>query len=319
MDNEKKNSFYGITDIGQAEELLNLFRRDHPNDIVGAENMLQELLEVLLAPETKLTGTATDFHNFSVSITRITNDNRNALAIVKEGLKIHACDTDLLADALRYGYNCGEKEECETLYKRLQSIDKSSWTWRAFSFSIDYLIGIYSSDRVHSFSVEDILKLAQEYKENQPDEEDAWLSEQEIYAKTNQPEKGIKVLEEAMEKFSSCPRCWLRYADIMMDKGEYEKAEPVIKKMRRDPKTSEAINSSYMFYLDGLCKMRRLINSDEYDEGEVDPKEVLRVYKAFQLSLASPGLRENTKRNIEEQINRLSTETDIEYPQEWRV
>lgn len=47
-----------------------------------------------------------------------------------------------------------------------------------------------------------------------PYEEDAWLCEYEIYDGTNQREKGIKVLEEAISKFSLCPRCWLRYADI---------------------------------------------------------------------------------------------------------
>ena len=147
-----------------------------------------------------------------------------------------------------------------------------------------------------------------------PYEEDAWLCEYEIYDGTNQREKGIKVLEEAISKFSLCPRCWLRYADIQMDSGEYELAEPIIRKMCRNPKSSESINPSYMHFLDGQCKMTKLLHSDAYENGEIDEKAVWEIYRAFHRSLTSSGLRESRRSKIDEYIVQLADESGIKFP-----
>ncbi len=313
------NPFLGMKDVGQAEEILNQYRRDHQNDLSGAEKAIRMLLDALFSSDEPLTGDANDFHNFSVSIAKIMNDNGLATKIVIEGLKIHRINTDLLADAIKYGYNCGMKKECAQWYEILCSIDKAKWTWRAFSFSIDYLLDEFQSSGSNAYTIQDIFNLAEEYKKALPDEEDAWLSEQKIYRQTNQEEKGVQVLEDAIAKFNFCPKCWLRYADIMMDQGHYEKAEPIIQKMRRNPKTTESINTSYLYFIDGQCKMWRLINTDEYEEGEVEDRAVMKVYIAFRLSLHSPGLRESTKQQIEEYIDRLTMETGINFPDGWRV
>lgn len=312
----ENNVFAGITDVGQAEDLLNRYQRDTPNDFDGTEKMLNDLLAALLVPDVQLTGSADNFHNFAVSISKISSDNRDALAIVCEGLKIHPTNTDLLADAIRYGYNCGEKEKCAYWFKTLQNIDKSKWTWRAFSFSIDYLLGEYTSSE-SGVTQEYILQLAKCYQEYKPDEEDAWVSEYEIYENSNMHQKGIAVLEQALEMFRTCPKCWLRYADIMMDYGEYEKAEPIIKKLRKYPKSGESINISYLFSLDGQCKMGKLMDMEGYEDGQIDKYEVLKIYKTFQLALSSPGLRDSTKQQINEYITRLEMETEVQYPPDW--
>ena len=150
-----------------------------------------------------------------------------------------------------------------------------------------------------------------------PDEEDAWFCEYEVYDAMNQIDKSIEALKKAIDKFRFCPKCCLRYAEIMMDRGDYEVAEPIIKKLRRNPKTGESINLSFMFYLDGMCKMSKLMDSDEYEEGNVDVNDVMKIYKAFQLALTSPGIREGTKQRISENIERLSKETEIAYPESW--
>ena len=204
MDNQRENQFNGITDVGQADDLLSQFMRDYPAETSGAADMLADILEALRNNEEEnLTGTATDFHNFSVRITKITNNNRDAFYIVKEGLKIHESNTDLLADALRYGSNCGEKEECNKYYEQLMALDRTHWTWRGFSFLIDYMLEKYASGEGENIAIEDILKICEDYKKIKPDEEDAWLSEQEIYETINQSEQGLKVLKEAIENFKS--------------------------------------------------------------------------------------------------------------------
>lgn len=317
MENEHNNIFIGIADVGQAETILNQYRRDYPHDASGTESLLNDLLDALDAAD-QLIGDANDFHNFAVSISKVINDNQKATDIVQAGLKIHPMNADLLADAIKYGYSCGEKEKCKEWYHTLNTIDKSRWTWRAFSFCIDYLLAEWTSSNQNDYTIEDILKVAKDYQNMIPDEEDAWLCEFEIYDGTNQREKGIKILEEAIAKFRFCPRCWLRYADIMMDRGEYEIAEPIIRKMLKNPKTSEKINASYMHFLDSQCKLEKLYASDAYEDGEVDEKAVWIVYRAFRKALSASGLRENIKAQINEYIVELSDETGIEFPDEWR-
>lgn len=315
MDNQRENQFNGITDVGQADDLLSQFMRDYPAETSGAADMLADILEALRNNEEEnLTGTATDFHNFSVRITKITNNNRDAFYIVKEGLKIHEANTDLLADALRYGSNCGEKEECNKYYEQLMALDRTHWTWRGFSFLIDYMLEKYASGEGENIAIEDILKICEDYKKIKPDEEDAWLSEQEIYETINQPEQGIKVLKEAIEKFEFCPKCWLRYADIMMDKGKYEEAEPIIRKLKSYPKSGEDVNIGYMYYLDGICQMTKFKHTEEYENGEIDETEVRKIYRSFRLALASSDIAENTKNKITEYIKLFAMETDVEYP-----
>ena len=276
-----ENAFIGLRDVGQAEDILNRFRRENSDDVDAIEKMLNDLLDALLSCQEPLTGGADDFHNFTVSISKISCDNRGALQIAEEGLKLHSDNTDLLADAILYGRNCGEREDCATWYKKLLGIDQSAWTWRAFSFSIDYLLDEYASKRT---TAEEILTLVSDYQKYKPDEEDAWLSEYDFYNSTNNRAKGMEALEAADKKFKFCPKCWLRLADIKMDDGLYDEAEPFIKKLKRNPKSGESVNMSYVFLLDGLCRMTKMMNTDEYEDGEYDVKEIYRIYKSFYIS-----------------------------------
>ena len=325
MDSEKVNSFMGITDVGQAEVILSQFRKDFPQDAEGAEKLLDDLLEALAVAD-PLVGEANDFHNFSVSISRLINDNQKTIAIVEKGLEIYPNNTDLLADAIKYGYSCGKRAECKGWYQTLLTIDKARWTWRAFSFSIDYLLDEWTSNKNADYTIESIIELAHSYQANIPDNEDAWDCEYQIYAGTNQKDRGLEVLENAIKKFRFCPRCWLRYADIMMDNGDFEKAEPIIKKILRNPKSRENINISYVHFLDGQCKLYKLntsegmppIHAEDSPERRAYEDLVWSIYQSFRKALAASGIRENVKAQINEYIEELYGDSGIEFPDEWR-
>lgn len=313
MTNQENNPFIGITDVGQAEHILNKFRMENPNEQDALLKMLSDLLDALLASGAELCGEADDFHNFAVTISKVTNDNKNAYAIIREGLKIHNIHTDLLADALLYGYNAGAKEECRQWYDVLLTVDKSRWTWRAFSFTITYLLNLYASAENNICSIDEILNLAMQYQQYRPDTEDAWISLYRIYDAINQRKNGIAVLEDAINQFRFCPKSWLRYADAMIDYGEYEKATPVIQKMLRNPNTSEYINASYMYFMDGQCKMAELMAQEDYSSGNIDANAVESVYRSFRLARKAKGLRESTNQRIEEYVDRLVIDTGIEF------
>ena len=151
-----------------------------------------------------------------------------------------------------------------------------------------------------------------------PYEEDAWYSEYEIYAGVNQREKSLEILEEAIKKFKFCPKCWLRYADMMIDESEFEKAEPILKNMRKNPRTREHINISYMYFLEAQCKMAAFRSTEEYENGKIEEKAVWSIYQSFRQSLVSKGLKESLRSRIDEYISEIYAESNIPFPQEWR-
>lgn len=314
MEDNQIKAFEGLKDVGQAEAIISRVRVEFPDDDDKVAETLDDLLAAL--DESKpLIGDADDFHNFAVSISKTLNDNAKACFIVQQGLEIHPYNSDLLADALRYGYSSGEKEKCVGWYNTLQSIDKSRWTWRAFSFSIDYLLNQWISSNENDYSIDDILNLVKQYQETIPYKEDAWLCEFDVYEGTNQREKGVAVLKEAIQRFEYCPRCCLRYADILIDNGNFEKAEPIIEKMRKNPKTSEAINISYMYFLDAQCKYARLNKTDDEEEQN---RLIWSIYRLFRKAISSHGLRAANSSQIDEYIEELEIDYDIFYPAEWR-
>lgn len=319
---EQDNFFSGLTDVGKAMSVLNQFMRDNSSESQATEDLIDDLLKALFEDEQQLFGDADDFHNFAVTVAKIKNDNEVATRIIKKGLDVHETNTDLLADVIKYGYNCGEKELCFQSYLKLQSIPKERWTWRAFMFTIEYLMDIVDEKSAvldsENISKEGILAIAKEYQKMLPSDEGAWLSECRIYERFNQKKEGMDVLKAAIDKFDFCPKCWMHYADIMLEEGNYEEAEKILKKMRRNPKTVEDVNTSYMYFLDGQCKMKKLVDSDDYDDGIIDEKEVMRVYRTFRLSLNSEGARVGIRTQIYEYIKRLELETDVKYPEEWK-
>lgn len=308
-----------LNSVGRAEELINEAINDSGiTDLMRVE-YLYNLVDGLLSEENKgaINGSADDFHNFSVTIIRLANDYETALEIVQNGLGIHATNTDLLADAIRYGYNCGKYVNCEEWYRILEKISKKLWTWRAFSFSIDYLLDKLSSltDSTEAnvdTEINYIIELTKEYQKYMPNEEDGRISEYEIYNETNQKEKAMNVLKTANGELKYCPRCWLRYADILMEKGNYEEAEPIIRKLRTKPITASEVNFSYVYYLDGLCKLSRMLDEDDYQE-----ENIKKIYKVFKNALNHPSLNQRIKNKVIDEIKILELESEIKCPFEY--
>lgn len=308
----RENPFVGINDVGEAEKIFNQFRLNEPDNDEGQRQMLNDLFEALMMPGIQIVGEETDFHNFAVTLAQLNNDNRKAYQIVSNGLTIHPTNTDLLADALMYGYNSGERDACVMHFNTLKGIEKKFWTWRAYSFSLNYMLDTIST-KGSDIKESDIAELIEEFKTAFSDQEEPWISEFRVKDKLNNRREAIAVLTEADELLSFCPKCWLRYADILTDQGKFEEAAPIIKKLLRNPNSSEKVNTSYIHFLDGQCRYALWLASDDYDAGIIDEKTIRRIYRSFKLACNSAGLRESTHQRIQEYKARLELESGIEY------
>ena len=308
-----------IRSIEQAERIVTSI-----TNLREQETILYQCVDSILNEEnTEIAGSADSFHNFSITCVKISEDYLTAFEIVELGLKLHPSNTDLLGDAIKYGYKCGKREHCEKYIRSLNSIDKTVWTWRAFSFSIDYILEYYASDDGISnmeHSESELLALVKQYQERYPNIEDSYFSEFEIYNRLGKKEKAISVLKKAMDTVAVCPKCWLRYADEMVDSGNFSEAVKPIIKLCKAANAADSVNISYVYYLKGICQMELLSGISDVNEDDIfadiqyDIKKVEQIYMSFYISLKSEDLYGSLRKKCWARIKELSAKTNTNYP-----
>ena len=312
---------FDVRSAERAEELVAAFTGNDEERERLFYKCANSLLRERSKDEPKVTGSADGFHNFAVTAVKTTRDYLTAYEIVCKGLELHPTNTDLLADAVKYGYNCAELKACWVYYEKLKAIEKKQWTWRAFSFSIDFLCEVYSSDAETGKDYEkDIRSLADEYRKYLPDEEDSMFSLYEVKAKYDNADEAFKLLEEALASKRTYPKCMLKYADLMVDNNEYDKAMKAVKKILKDPQSKDNVNISYVYYLKALCQWALLSapddENDPFSEVEYEERKVLMVYDSIRLALSSSGVAERKRsdlRNLYTEIKNVAHKIPAPY------
>lgn len=307
MPNENTN--FSLNNVAKAYALFEQAVLDKDSNPNAPEDMINKIIPALMEAPRPLVGDADDYHNFSVAVLKEFDDYRVALDIVEMGLEAYPKNADLLGDAIKYAVNCGQRDRATKYYDELIWIDKSVWTWRSFSFSIDYLLNSHLTGVPKA--LDNALALVNEYKTYHPKREDPWKCEEDIYTKTNQIDQSIQVLQDAISKFALCPKCWLRYADLMMDQGNYNEAAIYLKKLATNPISAESVNMAYVFYLDGLCRMTLWQQTDEYQAEAFDEKTVKAIYRCFRKALNHSDCRNNLRDKIMNLARSIYQETQI--------
>lgn len=290
--------------VGEAERIARELL-DEDND-----EELYDLAYRLLDQE-KVYGSENDFHNFSLNYSR--KDAYDvACDILEKGLEQFPRSVDLLSDYLQVGVSCNRKKECEKYYNQLFEIPKIRWTWRGFSFSIDYMLYLANDlDEENLISMKKkMLLLADEYHTLFPAEEDSYICKADIYSFFNDSNAVEEILMEAINSVVVCPRCTLKLADILFDKGDYDKSLEVLSKcLYQSIQTQDSVNHAYLYYLSGLCKIVRLLKKNAFQ----DKDSVLDIYHDFSIAQKS-GLQHTAYlRVMRRQIDILETRSGIEY------
>lgn len=302
-----------ICSLERAETLVTSFSGDSSEQ----EQILYKCVDSIFEKkESEISGSADAFHNFAVSCIKIADDYLTAYDVIKLGLKLHPTNTDLLADAIKYGYNCTDIKKCEEYLRYLRTIDQRVWTWRAFSFTIDYLLDCYTSDNAEQNCISDVKELAEQYRKRYPHDEDSLYSKYEIHNRLGELTEAMDVLIEALESSDFCPKCWLKYADILVEEGKYTEATKPIIKLCRAPLTSDSVNWSYVNYLKGVCQMALLTSEGEslFDEQQYEEDKVNQIYMSFYKALISTDTYGNLLKRIKKRIKALQADTGIPLP-----
>lgn len=292
-----------VITIGETERRLKEYWYEENDEAI------YELIEEVLSQE-KVVGSIDDFHNLAVDFSR-RDDYETACNILDKGLKLFPRAVDLLADYLQNGINCDRRKLCEEYFDILMKIPMIRWTWRGFSFGIEYMKSLADTIETEGELIEwkqKMLNLADNYYRYFPDNEDTFLVKADIYRYFNDREKECQILQEALKKIQICPKCSLRLADIFFEKGEYKQALEYIEKCKYGAvQTQEKINQGYMYYLSGLCKAAEVYQFSLYN----DIEKIRDIYSDFDIAEKLKMSFSTYKKVMERQIYILESKSGI--------
>lgn len=277
------------------------------------DNHLDELEQLFVQPDLKWTGASTEFHNLAVAFSKA-DRNRSACNVLLKGLVLYPASVDLLADFLKYGTIDGRWDDCDNYYAILKSLGKDSWNWRAYSFSLDYMLEkrektIDSTER--KALQNDAIRLAKSFVEKCPTDL-AYFDLSNVYRILNRINKEKATLEEAILKVKVPARCSLRLADIAINNGDYSLALERLKICKQALKPQPDINPSYVYVLNVLCKSSLIISKMIDNNGVLEncEEEVLAIYKDYNSAMAI-GLDGVMKDTLQKVVAVIENQTGI--------
>ena len=267
--------------------------------------------------QSQQSGDADDFHNFAVALAK-KNEMALACQVLENGLKLFPKNVDLLADYLQYGIDCEKLDECKKYYKSLLKIPRRRWTWRGFAFLIDYLkflVENSDSEKEIDTKEKEMLEVVSEFKKYYPYSEETYRVEASVYKCLNMQDEELAVLQKALESVEVAPKCALRCADILFERGRYEEATEKIKRGISDAtQAQKAVSEGYIYYLSALCKIATAQKSGNI--GNLSRDNVVEIYSDFDIALKD--LRDSSYVEvIKTKTNTLVNKTGVEVPPEY--
>lgn len=278
---------------------------------------LRNLVKRFVQKDLKVFGTADHYHNIAVTYAQ-KEMNDCACDILQVGIDDIPYAVDLIADYIHYGMLGGQRDKCEEMFLRLKSITRRRWNWRAYSFSIDYLIDKckYINNESEQEEIKrETLELAKQFiateKTNREYLDQAYFDKAAVYAEFGDKKNEYKALEEGFNEMTSSSKCALRLADIAFSKGDYEDAIKKLKHCCNRIKPQPDIKGNYAYLLLALSKTTKLFEEENISQDKEE--QVKSIYRDFYSALSS-GLSGVYRETANTAIKIISSQTEIEYP-----
>lgn len=253
------------------------------------EDHVGELEKLFLRPEIQWAGSSNEYHNLGVELS---NMGRNHLAciVLEKGLDEYPACVDLLGDYLKYGVDDVRWEQCENCYQVLKSLNRNDWNWRAYSFSIDYLLE--KRKKTTSLSERkalrnEVLRLAKAFVEKE-ESDLAYFDLAHAYKEFNNKCEERATLEAAIAKNAFFPRCSLRLADIDISAGNYQAALKWLKVCEIAFKPQLDVNLAYVYLLKILSKSSLLLSKilENRESGLTYQEDAYSIYRDYNSATA---------------------------------
>ncbi len=238
--------------------------------------------------EIEFEGASDEFHNFAAELARNGFYGR-ACTVLESGINTYCMDTVLLADFLNNGIKCNRLDTCNKYFELLNKIDDKKKDWRAFDFSIDYLIFLIkqSDDNEEMRRLkETALDMVSRFKCSVPNEELAYLAEYQVYESTFEKSIGLKKLEQFLNdenrEAKVAPKCHLKYIEEMLNMGEYSQVILYANDGAAEAaQEQEGVDTGYFFYALALAKDALWLKADKgkINTDRDEANEILKYYQ----------------------------------------
>lgn len=322
----QEEGFINLKDASSVfKKLVNTNKKDDFEEYGYANSTrkkLRDLAQMISNEGWKVLGEDTDYHNLAVDYVRL-NLYDCALWILERGLK-EAPSSDLLADKILYASESGQRELCEEAYTSLIHLDKESWGWRAYSFTIKYYLKKVKSMR--KGKSRDNLKaktyaLAEEFisyaQLNPEDAVDRAYFEMASLVKELGPngdrENNVTqefILKDGCNAIAPAPQCALTLADIMFERGSYDEAISYLSQCKlaiNSPQPS--VNPAYVYLLYAMARTSKLIKETKDGDFSGKKSEIESIYRDFHTAKDSFNINATYKDAAERTIKMLEIQT----------
>lgn len=320
-DNEKTITIAKIADV--VEDIFDKDKNSYDEDdkIMYYEQAV-DLANLFVISDFSLIGSDKEYHNLSVDYAK-EGYYDSACKILNKGIEMNPYSVDLLADFLNYGMNYNKfQTQCDYYYRRLINISYNEWTWRAYSFAIDYLLNKRKQNIDNSKGLKEIaLDLADKFISYTTEEykDQAYVDKSSVYNAYGDRNAEVLTLNEGINQTKRSSKCRLRLADIEFQRGNYEKAVSLLESCWRELSVQPKINKSYTFLLLALGKASMFLENANNNLRSLDNdaiSELKNIYKDFNsvLTLESEDIYKSTAKSIiktfEIQTGVINTEKD---------
>lgn len=286
----------------------------------SVEKRLEDLAILLQDHNISIRGNENDYHNLAVDCAKHENFDL-ACTIIERGLQKTPYSVDLLADMIRYRLDNGEYEKCEAPYQELKSLNISCWNWRAFSFSIDYLMAKPKIEKVSSTLTAEIMRCADRFTQKWGDNPkyadqayfDRAMVEKECGSKKISEE--IELLKKPMNIGYNAPKCALRLADIYFESQKYKQTLEMLQVCAQNVFSPQPdINGGYTFLLTALTKATMFFDNQQKDKKkEYDVNEINEIYKDFRTALKGLDRQSVYAKTAHNAIHVIETQSGVKY------
>lgn len=251
-ENTKKENYPVIHSVAEAEKLLSEW---DPTD-ERTESLPTFILNSISTEEQSkhIFGDSSDYHNLASEFAR-KGLYKHAETIAISGASKYYYNVDLLADIIKYGAQSQDWDASRKAYERLCKIDKKRWTWRCFTFSIDYFLDYLETvqECISDTDIQEVNQLIESYKVLK--DERAWVADADLLLSAGKRDDAINTLKTAISTVAVAPQCCLKLSDLLLEDGFYSE---VIKYaaigLRATAQEQPSASNAYLLYISALAK-----------------------------------------------------------------
>lgn len=246
-----------------AKSSFDEFEDERSTEQVSRIDAYKLAREVIVNPSN---GTPDHYHNYAVTFARA-SDFDIACDILLCGMKRYHKNVDLLADYLEYAIKSSNDEhytKCEEIFNVLISRRPDFWNWRAYDFSIDYLLDKLDRGIGESLQIkQQCIELAREFQSRISTNELGYIAEANVYKMFGEEKQAFATLKKALGKTKlHTVQASVTLAEMYIKRNEPQEALKCINRVLSDVSdTNLRIAPSHIYVLSVICKASILLSN----------------------------------------------------------